>query len=93
MRSSLHPLSPLVRRLSLHGKLSAEDEEAVSALPTHLRNLEPHQFVVHEGEKPTHSCVIVSGFAIRSDGEQESDVSELPSFPHARALQALKEAV
>jgi CRP-like cAMP-binding protein len=54
-----------VRRLSLHGKLSAEDEEAVSALPTHLRNLEPHQFVVHEGEKPTHSCVIVSGFAIR----------------------------
>jgi hypothetical protein len=32
-------------------------------------------------------------YKIRSDGEQESDVSELPSFPHARALQALKEAV
>jgi CRP-like cAMP-binding protein len=65
MRSPSHPLAPLLWRLSLHGEHSAADEEAVLALPTHVRNLERGQYVVQEGEKPTHSCVIVAGFAIR----------------------------
>jgi CRP-like cAMP-binding protein len=30
-----------------------------------VRNLEPGQYVVREGEKPTHSCVVVAGFAMR----------------------------
>jgi CRP-like cAMP-binding protein len=65
MQPSAHPLAPLVRRLSLHGQLDAADEDAVLALPTNLRNLESAQYVVREGDKPTHSCLLASGFAMR----------------------------
>ena len=65
LQSRSHPLALLLRRLSLHGQLDAADEEAVLGLPTHVRNLEPGQYVVREREKATHSCLVVSGFAMR----------------------------
>ena len=65
MQSSSQALEPLVRRLSLHGLMDAEDKAAVLALPHAVRNLEPDQYLVREGDKPTHSCLVVSGFAIR----------------------------
>ena len=65
LQSRSLPLSLLLRRLSLHGQLDAADEEAVLGLPTHVRNLEPGQYVVREREKATHSCLVVSGFAMR----------------------------
>ena len=75
MLTSPHPLGQLVRRLSLHGELDAADEAAVLALPASLRNLEPGHYVVREGDQPTHSCLVVSGFAIRhkvgSDGARQ----------------------
>jgi CRP-like cAMP-binding protein len=60
-----HPLEPLVQRLSLHAPLGVEDRAALLALPHNVRNLEPGQYVVREGDKPTHSCLVVSGFALR----------------------------
>lgn len=58
-------LAPLVRKLSLHGALDGDDRAAVLALPHIVRNLEPATYVVREGDKPTHSCLVISGFAIR----------------------------
>ena len=58
-------LAPLVRKLSLHAHLSADDEEAILRLPHTSRLLENGQYVVREGDKATHSCLVVSGYAIR----------------------------
>lgn len=58
-------LAPLVRRLALHSPLGREDEAAVLALPHIERKFEAGQYIVREGDAPTHSCMVVSGFAIR----------------------------
>ena len=58
-------LAPLVRKLSLLAPLDKSDQAALLALPSNVRNLESGQYVVREGDKPTHSCLVVSGFAIR----------------------------
>jgi CRP-like cAMP-binding protein len=65
MQSSLHVLEPLVRRLSLHKPLASSDREALLALPHTVRKLEPGQYIVREGDQPTHSCVVLDGIAIR----------------------------
>lgn len=65
MHSLTNPLTSLVRRLQLHSSLTGAEEAAVLALPTTLRTLEPGQYVVREGDRPTQCCVVVSGFAIR----------------------------
>lgn len=58
-------LAPLVRRLSLHARLEPEDEAAVLALPHVERKLEAGRYIVREGDVATHSCMVVSGLAIR----------------------------
>ena len=65
MKIGSQTLVPLVRKLSLLAPLSGEDQEALLALPHSVRNLEHGQYVVREGDVPTHSCLVVSGFAIR----------------------------
>ena len=65
MQTEPQTLSPLVRKLSLHADLEPEDQEAILALPKAVRQLEQGQYVVREGDVPTHSCLVVSGFAIR----------------------------
>jgi len=47
------------------GEFEAEDEEALLKLPHRVKRVERHGHVVREREKTTHSCVILSGFAIR----------------------------
>jgi len=65
MQTGLQTLVPLVRKLLLHAPLDQEDQAALLALPHAVRNLEAGQYVVREGDVPTHSCLVVSGFAIR----------------------------
>ena len=65
MQLPTNTLSPLVRRLLLKSELSDDDVAAVLALPHTTRNLENAQYVVREGDKPTHSCLVVKGLAIR----------------------------
>ena len=63
-----HPeplLAPMVRKLEMWQPLSESDRAAVLALPYSRRTIEPHQNLVWEGEKPTHSCVLLSGYAFR----------------------------
>lgn len=58
-------LAPLVQKLSLHIHLDDEDRAAVLALPHSTRILENGQYIVREGDIPSHSCLVTSGFALR----------------------------
>lgn len=62
---SQSPLQPLVRKLLHRGELEAADEEALLNLPHRIKEIERHGFILRERDKSTHSCVMLSGFAIR----------------------------
>ncbi len=59
------PLAPMLRKLEYSGPLSKEDRAAVLALPHTLKAIEPQFYIVRHGDKPTHACVLRSGFAFR----------------------------
>ena len=61
----LPPLLPMLRKLQHWASLDDADRTAVLALPHKVRRLNAHEFIVHEGEKPAFSCVLLSGFAVR----------------------------
>ena len=70
-----HILEPMVRKLQGWEPLDESDRQALFALPIIVREVPRGHFVVREGDKPTHSCVLVSGFAyrqkiVRSGGRQ-----------------------
>jgi CRP-like cAMP-binding protein len=56
---------PLVRKLDYWAEFDAADEKAILDLPHRTKRLERHGYVVREREKTTHSCLMISGFAIR----------------------------
>ena len=58
-------LMPLVRKLDYWADLDAADEKAILDLPHRTKRLERHGYIVREREKTTHSCLMLSGFAIR----------------------------
>jgi CRP-like cAMP-binding protein len=59
-------LEPLVRKLAYRVRLDAADREAILALPFQLRMIEPGHFMVRERELTTHSCLMLSGYSVRS---------------------------
>jgi CRP-like cAMP-binding protein len=56
----------MVRRLRVSSILSEEDVDAIRTLPASVRELPEETIFVREGNRPTHCCVIMSGFAFRS---------------------------
>jgi CRP-like cAMP-binding protein len=59
------PLEPLVRKLLLHARLDDEAQRAIRALPHVVRQVEGGRYIVREGDKPSHCCLVLSGFVIR----------------------------
>ena len=59
-------LQPLIEKLVYRSHLDADDRAAILALPFTLRRMERAQFLVRERELATHSCVMLSGYSIRS---------------------------
>ena len=59
-------LEPLVNKLAYRSDLDVEDRAAIMALPFNVKTMERHQFIVRERELATHSCVMLSGYSIRS---------------------------
>jgi CRP-like cAMP-binding protein len=47
------------------GEFTDADAEALLSLPHKTKNLLRHSYIVREREKTTHSCVMVSGYAMR----------------------------
>jgi CRP-like cAMP-binding protein len=58
-------LSPMVAKLKLWLPLTLSDEQAILALPHAARSLRASEFIVREEDKPSHSCLLLSGYAIR----------------------------
>jgi CRP-like cAMP-binding protein len=55
----------MVRKLSYWGDFDAEDEKAILGLPHSVKRIERNGHIARERETTTHSCLLVSGFAIR----------------------------
>jgi CRP-like cAMP-binding protein len=58
-------LAPLVNKLQQWRPLSVEDQEALLALPFRVIKLRPQEYLVREGDRPSNSCLMLSGFSIR----------------------------
>lgn len=58
-------LEPMLRKLQLWMRLDEGDQKAILSLPYTLRKLGPQQYIVRDGERPVHSCLLLSGFAYR----------------------------
>lgn len=59
------PLAPLLRKLEYSRRLSEGDRAAVLGLPHVLKTIEPQGYIVREGDKPTHSCLLRTGYVYR----------------------------
>ena len=55
----------MVRKLEYFRPLEEDDRAAVLALPHSLKTIEPRAYIVREGDKPTHACLLRSGFVYR----------------------------
>jgi CRP-like cAMP-binding protein len=58
-------LLPMLRKLQLWMELDEQDQEAVLGLPYTVNKLGAGRYIVRDGERPTHSCLLLSGFAYR----------------------------
>ena len=58
-------LDVMLNKLQQWRRLAPADQAALRALPYRLITLRPHEYLVREGDKPSRSCLIVSGFAVR----------------------------
>jgi CRP-like cAMP-binding protein len=65
MSTQSQTLLPMLTKLQLWMDLDAQDQQAVLALPYSTKRLGAHQYIVRDGEKPTHSCLLLRGFAYR----------------------------
>jgi CRP-like cAMP-binding protein len=59
-------LDPLVAKLSYRVGLDSDERAAVLALPCTVKLTERGQFIVRERERATHSCLMLSGYSVRS---------------------------
>lgn len=58
-------LVPMLDKLQLWLPLDDDDRAAILALPHILRARQAGEFIVREGDKPTHSCLLLAGYAYR----------------------------
>lgn len=75
MSEDQHPLAPMLRKLQHDRALSPDDRAAILALPHALKAVEPHAYLVREGDRTTHSCLLREGYVYRhktvSDGGRQ----------------------
>ena len=65
MSAQPRTLLPMLTKLQLWMNLDEADQQAVLNLPYTVRRLGAGKYVVQDGEKPTHSCLLLRGFAYR----------------------------
>jgi CRP-like cAMP-binding protein len=60
------PFRPVIDKLTKHTLLDGDDEAALLALPHQIAVRRAGAILVREGDRLTHCCVLVDGFAFRS---------------------------
>jgi CRP-like cAMP-binding protein len=68
-------LAPMVRKLQLWKQFSADEQEAVLALPYSVQAVTAGRYIVREGQETEHSCLLLSGFAYRQKIAREGSRS------------------
>ena len=58
-------LDLLARKLDLHHRLSADDKQAILALPHTIRRLEAQAYTIREGDRPERCAVLLQGYSVR----------------------------
>ena len=58
-------LAPLVRKLEQWHPLNDKERTVLVELPHATRELKARQYIVWEGDRPQHACLLIDGFAYR----------------------------
>jgi len=73
---------PLIVKLEKHGPLSEEEKEVLQRITARTVISEPREEIVPEGSTPSHSSLILSGFAMRHnhlpDGRRQITAIHVP---------------
>ena len=88
--------SPLIRKIESVFTLTDDERQALETLPMQLAVIKENQDIVREGDRPTRSFVILSGFTctykVSQDGKRQimtfdiaGDIPDLQSL-HLRML-------
>jgi CRP-like cAMP-binding protein len=91
MSSPFHPdYNPLIRKLESVFILTDDERQVLETLPMQVAVLKDRQDIVREGDQPSQSCLILSGFAcaykITRGGSARSSPSPSPvTSPTSRA--------
>lgn len=63
--SDQHAMTMLVRKLESIATLTNAEQRAIESLPVRVRTLDARQDIVRDGDKPSHCCLILDGWACR----------------------------
>ena len=61
----------MIRKLRNNTNLDSDDIEAIRALPIDIKELPANKAIVREGDKPSHSCLMIEGYSVRSKTTDE----------------------
>jgi CRP-like cAMP-binding protein len=62
----LHYLAPFVDKIETRDRLTEDEKDALYALPQKMVRTAARSRIVEEGERPTHSCMVLEGIVYRS---------------------------
>ncbi len=65
MLTSAPDLHPLIRKLESIVDLTEDERQALLHTPVTVRDLKADQDIVRDGDRPSHCCVVLEGFAFR----------------------------
>jgi CRP-like cAMP-binding protein len=75
-------IHPFIRTLEQYDVLTDAERAALNSLPLQTRIFKRNTEIVHEGDRPTHSCLLLEGFAARtqvlSDGRRQITNLHIP---------------
>ncbi len=64
MHSSFHPdHNPLIRKIESVFTLTDDERQALETLPMQVQVIKDRQDIVRDGDRPSRSCLLLSGFA------------------------------
>src|SRR4051812_44308316 len=65
VQASNSDLTPLIRKLESISPLTELERQAILGLPATIRVFEARQDILRDKDRPTHCCLILSGWACR----------------------------
>ena len=75
-------LGPMVRKLERWEPFDEEDRQSLLSLPHAVKSADRHGYLVRENDHPTHSCLLLEGFAFRhkivADGRRQIVALHMP---------------